>query len=102
MEVVFDREGNAAVHRHQEFPKRFDKIISLERDFSIPDTFEQAQVPLLAELWPCSQAQVAEVSVLRCLSGPLCKEGAPGSGLPTGNGSRQQMLAGTKPIPCQE
>lgn len=102
MEVAFDCKGNAAVHSHQEFPKHFDKIISLQRDFSIPNIFQQAQVPVLAELWPCSQAQVAEVSVLRCLSAPLCKEGAPGSSLLTGNGSRQQMLAGTKPIPCQE
>lgn len=57
MEVVFDCKGNAAVHSHREFPKHFDKIISLQRDFSIADTFPQAQVAVLAELRPCSQAQ---------------------------------------------
>lgn len=47
MEVVFDSKGNTAVHSHCEFPKHFDKIISLERDFSIPDTLQKAQVALL-------------------------------------------------------
>lgn len=102
MEVMFDSEGNAAVHSHWEFPTHFDKIISQERDFSVPDTLQKPQVPRLAELRPCSQARAAEVPVLRCLPAPLREEGAPGSGLSTGNGSRQQMLAGTRPIPCQE
>lgn len=89
MEVAFDSKGNAAVHSRWEFPKHFDKIISLERDFFIPDTLQKAQVPLLS----CGPA--ARHKWQRSLSSGASQPLSARKELPD-PASRQEMVPGSR------